>query len=437
MEYRVDSLKDFLDALKSEDCSKIVLDGDISLVDKITIEKALEIDFNGMAIACDVFEGINITKGRVTLTNGTLMSSEDDPLVVSGAGATLVLGTGLKVNASKCAIYVKNKGKCIIDGAEIESLGNHAAIFVEGSGQAKENSTLEMRDGLVVSTKQIAVSVKKGGIFLMKGGRLESKVDAENPDKTSTVYLNGARTRMEMTGGEVYADNTAALSIIENATAILSGGIIQSDGKGEPVLSIQGNGSTLIMNGGKIRGDNTDGILIGGIIDDELNYITITDGVIAVANSKNCISTVSGEATPEIKIAGGRFHGRLNKEFIAPGYSITKDNLGYWVVEENIQPGPPIDSDDDDEDDKPTPQPPTPEPMYLRVSATIDKPTPVYGSPAKKFIICHLVGAVTVLSTDHINNASGENFSLIEYVLAGFGGRSTGYVVTSALTINK
>lgn len=441
MDYTVDDQKSLLEALASDDCSKIILSQDVELEDKLSITSNVEFDLNGYKLWIGSAEGVTVSKGKVSFYNGTIVSPEDDPIVSENSGTVVTLGADLKFNATKCAVYVKNKGKVVIDGAEIESLGDHAAVFVEGSGTAKENSTLVMKSGEIIATQQIAVSVKSRGIFVFKGGRLESKVDAKNKDKTSTVYLNGAGTRMEMTDGEIYSEFTSALSVIEGASIELSGGLISTQSTTEPVVFVQGSKSSFEMTGGKLSSESTDGILIGGLERDQFNTLSITGGVIAVPIKNKCIATVAGEGQSVIQITGGRFHGDLDNKFVAVGYVMEKDELGYWVVKnaEDIDPVP-------DYPPEPGPQPgpepgpspgPTPYPPIVNKLGLLDRSTPVYGSPSNRFVICHVVGSVWVLSDGYVDNETGDRYSYVSYVLAGVGGRGTGYILSSLITIKE
>lgn len=430
MVHEVDTQTSFLAALSEEECSEIMLSSDVELEDKLVIKKDLQIDLNGYKLWAAVAEGITVSKGHVIFKNGTIIGPEDDPIVAEGMGTVVTLGSDLKVNATKCALYVKSRAKIIIEGADIQSLGDHAAVFVEGSGLAKDNTCLELRDGQIVATKQIAVSVKKGGIFLLSGGYLESKVDARNVDETSTIYLHGARTKMDMFGGEVKSEFTSALSVVDGAQAYIRGGLISSGTRTETTVSVQGQNSCLSMSNGKISGVDSDGILVGGLDKDQVNAVVVSGGVISVRSSRKVITEVAGEGQPAISITGGRFHGQLKLSYIEAGYTGQKDSLDYIdVIRDQDIPQLPDGPFDPDSSGGYM----NPDPTISNKSVVVSRPVPVYGSPSRRFVICHIVGSVRIITTNHIDNTTGENYSFVEYVLAGVGRKATGYVLTSMI----
>ena len=420
MIHEVGTHASFISALSDVECSQILLSADIELSDKISIKQDLQIDLNGHRLCTSVIEGITVSKGNVLFVNGTVIGSESDPIVAEGVGTVVTLGAGLSVNAAKCALYARGRAKIVIDGADIESLGEHAAVFVEGSGLAKDNTCLELKEGQIVATKQIAVSVKKGGIFIMSGGRVESKVDAANPDKTSTVYLHGARTKMELLGGEIESVFTSALSIVDGPQAYIKGGLMSSSTRTEAAIFVQGPNSCLSMSNGEISSANSDGVLVGGLDKDQVNAVVVSGGVIAVPNSRKPIVEVAGAGHPAVSITGGRFHGDLNFSYIEDGYVGRKDSLGYIDVISI-------------EDASQLPDDIEPAPIVPNKSVMLSKPIPVYGSPSRRFVICHIIGCVRIITTDHVDNQTGDNYSFVEYVLAGVGLRATGYVLTSMI----
>lgn len=440
MDYAVDSTQGIVEALKAEDSSLISLSQDITLEETLSITHSVDIDLNGYKLWITEPEAITVSKGKVTFKNGTIISEEDDPIVAIKEGTTVTLGADLKINATKCAVYVKNKAKVIVDGAEITSLGDHAAVFVEGSGTAKENTTLDIRSGEIVAEKQTAVSVKRGGILLVKGGKIESKTNECNKNKTASIYLNDTRTQMRMSGGEAYSEFTSAIVVMGGAYALINGGLVSSRSRKETTISIQGANTSLVMSGGKVFSEASDGILIGGIDKDEVNSLAIKGGVVSVAAAQNCVSIVAGEGKPAVSITGGRFHGKLDLHFIEDGYAGEMDDLGYIEVkdvddiESPIEPLP---------DDRPCPPPHPgqdrpgghlpPDPNPVNKTYMLKRPTPVYGSPSRRFVICHITGAVKVVSEGYVDESTGEQYFFIEFVLAGVGGRGVGYILASSI----
>lgn len=418
MNYNVSTQTQFLQAVTAEDSSTIIFDKDITLAERAEIAHDMTIDLQQHVLSVSVVEGIRAVKGKITILNGTIVSSEDDPITAENSGTCIILGQGLIVNASKCALYVRKRAKMICAGADIEALGSHAAVFVEGQGTAKENTTFDLRSGQIVAQSQIAVSVKSCGVFLMKDGHVESRVGEENPDKTSSVYLYGPKTRMEMSRGEIVSEHTAAISTFEGANCTIAGGVVISHASHEPVIHVHGDtsGSTLQIAGGSFTGEHTI-ISINGISVEPCNYVYISDGVFFTDLNEPIISCEAAEGAAEIAVVGGRFHGQLLDEFIAEGFARQKDADGWYQVvdEADVQPEP-----------EPEPEP-EPDPEFAD-SMVLKRVTPVYGSPSRRFLIHHVVGCVRILSIGHIDSETQDKYCYVQFVLSGSGTRGTGYI---------
>lgn len=418
MNYNVSTQTQFLQAVTAEDSSTIIFDKDITLAERAEIAHDMTIDLQQHVLSVSTVEGIRAVKGKLTILNGTIVSSEDDPITAENSGTCITLGQGLIVNASKCALYVRKRAKMICAGADIEALGSHAAVFVEGQGTAKENTTFDLRSGQIVSQNQIAVSVKSCGVFLMKGGHVESRVREENPDKTSSVYLYGPRTRMEMSGGEIVSEHTSAISIFEGATCTITKGTVASHAVAEPVIHVCGSNSCLHIVEGQFTGDS-DIIIISDLDADQSTHVCISGGTFWTKLRSWIILCKLQDGEPEISITRGRFHGQISAAFIAEGYAIQTESDGWRSVL-------PEDEISSDPGSRPDPDP-DPQVNFTRC-VVLSKPTPVYGSPSRRFLIHHVVGCVTILSVGHVDPVTHDQFCCVQFVLSGSGTRSTGYI---------
>ena len=436
MEYIVNNMQALIDALAQSDCTKIKFSDNISADSPLNISKDVEIDLSGYALQIDTLEGLTISGGQSTIKNGRIISNEDDPIAVAGLMTALTLGPALTITTQECALYVKQRGKVVIDGAEIKSNGDDAAVFIEGYGVAKNNSYLEMRSGTISSYNQTAVSVAKRGKFTLIDGRVECKIDDFNVSKSASVYGTGGGTIIEILGGEIYSPGVAALGGAENATILITGGRLSTDSEHEPVIKLSGTGITYVQSGGVVASHATSGIHIHMIEDAKID-IKIHGGEISVPVSKLCIDS-NVDLADSIVIDGGKFHGGLDTSYISPDCKYIIDEDGYLVI---IVP----DDEPDDNESNDTPEEesgtdnepdtelePEPEIKEVAYGGVIARPTYVYGTPCKSFLVTQIVGAVKVVSEGH-KDSLGNTYSCIKYKLPGNGKQCIGYVLSSAI----
>lgn len=438
MEYVVDSQQSIVEALEHDDVTMLTLANDIELQEKLNVSKSVTFNLNSNTLHVYATEGITVTEGSTQFTGGTISGHADDPLVVSGVKAVGQLGPECELVSEKCAAHVKNRGTLIVDG-DIMSGGNQAAVFVEGYGMAKENSTCVLQNGRIISSNQIAVSIAKRGIFEMRGGYVESQVTPPNPDNTSTIYAKGTNSTVHIFDGQVYSKYTPAITIMDGASLHMNGGSVKSDIHHGCVVDVF-DAASINMSGGTIRGSECDVIHVHSAEDSDVCSINITDGEVITYATQTCIK--EKPTGQNIVISGGKFHGKFNSDYIPEGYHTVVDKDGYTYVISDSTPDvnpddpdePDVDPTPDEPDDDPTPQP-EPEPIITE-SAVLVRATPVYGLPNRKFLIDHIIGSITILDRDSVDSVTGDTYLHVKYILSGSGKRATGYMLEKDATRN-
>ena len=462
MTYYASKTSDISQNLLLEDVEVICLTSDVSIEDPIEISKDVTLDLGGYVLSILIHDGVSITSGTVLFKNGTIVTAVSDPISVSNYETVLTLGENLKVNSSQCSLHIKRRGKLVVDGSDVMSTGEYAAIFVEGFGSAKDNSTLDVISGNIVSKEHVAVSATKGGTVRVSGGFIETQCNPEDRRFShSSIHVSGARSNLIIEGGDVYSEHTSAVSVAEGSTYLHHGGTVQSDSTNYPAVNLYNDGTSLEMDGGQIKSLGCDGIFCEDISTYHSLKVIIKDGLVEVPSKKSVVVKDIRSEEPLVEIYKGVFHGILNPEYIPEGYSAVLLDNGYIQVDvSSDEPDgsiddhtptddrPPIVDNDDPEiitpvvpNTDPDPDSDTPElddkesdeDFYdAGMSIKIVRSVPVYGSTSTKHHIYDLVGCATILKLEH-NNMTNEDYYKIQFIRPGHGGKSIGFILTTSI----
>lgn len=453
MTYFASKQSDIAQNLLLTDVDCIELTSDISIEDPLELSKNVKIDLNGYTLTIPIHDGVSIVSGDVLIENGTIVTSSSDPISVLNYETILTLGDNLKINSSQCAIHIKRRGKVIVDGADMMSTGDYAAIFVEGFGSAKDNSKLVVKSGNIVSKDHVAVSATKGGSIEVIGGYIETQCNPENRDNAhSAIHVSGGRSSLTIEGGDVYSEHTSSVSVADGAKFSITNGTATSDSKNYPSINLYDDGTSLEMYGGQIKSLGCDGIFCENISTYHALSVVIHDGLIEVPSNKKLVTYDIRSQEPLVKIFGGLFHGKMNPSHIPEGYAAEILDNGYTKVSlrpdgeddgsEHLDPGSESDTESsseseydhkdsedesedsgDDEDD---------DLKLTGKSIKLSSLTPVYGSTSTRYHIYDLVGSATILKIEE-NSVTNEKYYKIQFIRPGHGGRSVGFILASSI----
>lgn len=450
MTYFANKQSDIAQNLLLNDVKVIELTSDVTVEDPIEISKNVKLDLKGHTLAIPIHEGMSITSGEVSIENGTIITASSDPISVINYETSLTLGDNLKVNSSQCAVHIKRRGRVINDGADIASTGEYSAIFVEGFGSAKDNSTLIVKSGNIVSKDHVAISATKGGTVKVLGGYIETQCNPEDrKDSHSAIHVSGARSSLIVEGGDVYSEHTSAVSIAEGAKFLLTGGTVVSDSKDHPSVNLYDDGTSFEMTGGSVKSLGCDGIFCESIETYHSLSVTIHDGLVEVPSNKKLVTYDIRSQEPSVNIFGGLFHGKMNPSHIPEGYAAEILDNGYIKVgvrpegdsDDNQNTSGSEDSnsgkqeqdtnsseDDENNDDEDN------ESDLLEAGQSIQLValTPVYGSTSNKYHIYDLVGSATILKVEE-NSVTNEKYYKIQFIRPGHGGKSVGFILASSI----
>lgn len=450
MTYFANKQSDIAQNLLLNDVQVIELTSDVIIEDPIEISKDVKLDLKGYTLAIPIHDGLSIVSGEVVIENGTIVTASSDPISVINYETSLTLGDNLKVNSSQCAIHIKRRGKVINDGADIISTGEYSAIFVEGFGSAKDNSTLIVKSGNIVSKDHVAISATKGGTVKVLDGYIETQCNPEDrKDSHSAIHISGARSSLIVEGGDVYSEHTSAVSIAEGAKFLLTGGTVTSDSTNHPAVNLYDDGTSLEMFDGHIKSLGCDGIFCENISTYHSLSVIIHGGLVEVPSNKKLITYDVRSQEPLVEIFGGLFHGTMNPSHIPEGYAAEILDNGYIKVgvrpegdsddnqndsgSEDLNSGNQEQDTNSDEDDENNDDEDN-EGDLLKAGQSIQLValTPVYGSTSNKYHIYDLVGSATILKVEE-NSVTNEKYYKIQFIRPGHGGRSVGFILASSI----
>ena len=428
-------LIDILGTMQSDDT--IEIQSDIQLDDRLIFDKTCVVNLNGHTISFSTSQPVTVkSKAKVTFRNGTITGTADDLMYVSGDQSMLTLADDLIVDAQGTAVNVSSKGKLCIEGATLTGHGKYPTVSAKDKG-----SSVDMKDGSVISERDSGVVVRKGATLLVSQncrvvtscveGNLEGNHPAVLASDTST---DGTPAVVVITGGpEIISEFTSALILEKGAQCTLENGTLMTNSMTHDCVVVSGQDTTFRMVGGQITSSHTNGISVVGLSESQTCVVDVVGGKIDAPEGAVVSSEDSG--SPDILVDGITFSGTLDDKYVKAGFD-PKDGQ---IINEP--------SDGDVTDVEPTPEPepepevePLPEPdadsgqhsesVHVRYTQSIAliEPINVYIGPSLDARSNSVIGAI-MLSGQQTVDAYGNVFEYVSYKLPGNGSRVFGFVL--------
>ena len=262
------------------DGATITLTNDISITEKLSIDKSLTLDLNGKTIsaASDIWA----KSGTVTIKNGTVEAAGDAFIVGDYLGgkekatgdASLVIGEGVtvRVTGDGCnCVYVRSSDHeaTVTTSGELIATGKDAAA-IQGNGISKGNVTV--LGGKVVCENGTAIYHPQEGTLTISGGEVTGKVG------------------IEIRAGEL----------------IITGGTVNGGIEEFPGLTANGNGTTATTGAAVVMSQHDTNKPLSA---------TISGGALSgyYALYEEDVQDENGEGI-DIHVTGGTFNGRVSSE---------------------------------------------------------------------------------------------------------------------------
>ena len=492
LEKEFDSLNSVFKSGKVKSGDTVYILTDVEIETPVVIDKSCSIDLGGHFIFVPMSGGLTVKGGAsVSFENGSIQTLSDaqldaqisDAIISQGSKTVVTLKDTLHVETSGTAIHARKRGKFVVDGAKIETIGDQSAICVDDSG-----SSLVVNGGVVTSFTNSAISVRDGGSVEINGGTIHTEVHSSIPkDLKSAIIISGDQSKATVTGGSIFSYDTVAIQEQSGASVEMQGGEVFK------------------MSGGHVYSTDSHAFLANKTEVGSVQGIEITSGKVGAYGD---IVITAGKGDHGVVFSGGAVKGDLSKEFIAEGYVVSdiKDDEGYaniilktWTDDEDNETEP--FTNVDPVEDKPTLLPEAPDSRLLadlpdavdlpeiiptnissqpkannevvspddlltdvfNPSNTTSAPVPedpssvttapvitntkpesedvvlagtsvnikhrtyIYRNPSRKSIIAEWRGALSIIECGYIS-IDGEEFALVRFKLPGSGRKAIGYV---------
>ncbi len=264
--------------------------------------------YNGTSAKLNVTGGTFNTTST-TISNDSILSTEENPSIVIDGDASLTVTAGNAVsNNDKGLVCIKNgtlsmtgtgasptilnqkSGNILVSGGTIRMAGNNAAIY-NGYNSGNGDGTVEIRGGTIESTASAGIYNYEKAKLIISGGSVNSYIDgiAQYGTDASTMIEGGTITSL--------ASNNRAGLAIRNGTVMITGGKITGGQFGIWTGPEKPN-ITLGINDGKvsvISPEITGGVY--GIYAQEGTIFNFYDGKLTGAKGNSISGTVTSTAT--------------------------------------------------------------------------------------------------------------------------------------------
>lgn len=397
-----ETLEDALSEVGVEE-SLLVL-SDLIIDKKIEISKSFDtFDLNGKTMIIKSECGLDIKKNSVFfIKNGNILCENDTLISISKDSYVSIIDT--TISCKQSSINVNSGGRLYIKNSDISSTGEDATITVSGKGSyicIYENSKITSEHCNCITVKNNSTIDNYGTIETINGTCL-------NVNNASAILHEHS---------VLTSKNSSALSISSGGSCSIDSGEILSYSETEPCIVLQNSNSMLNITGGNITSKEQIGILCTQVKDGYSNYLIIDN-----CNIKSKLSSVSSNGGGQyvIEIKGGRFSSELDESYISDGYYSVFDypNKEFVVLSDNEK------LSDYDEIKN--------ESVCLNdiepKSYNIVKQISVYRTPSRNRILTTILGPIRVVTTNHINPSTKEEFVLVKFKISGVGGYDEGYV---------
>jgi len=282
---------------------------------------------------------INLT-GDLTDYPGNSISTAGVNITVKGTGSNKITW---KFVEGKPPLFHVTAGKLTLENINLSRAAGNTKDWPLTS---IAGGTIEMKNGVVLSTNINSTVGVQSGAFIMSGGTIEDC-------QYNGVWLGGGAFTMSggtiekggvaaekgvsitMKGGTIRNNNGPGIGIWggENSVVTISGGTISGNG-GNSVF-IGGTGTKLTISGGNISGNADTGIQVGGGA--KSCSVTISGGTVSGNghtgiflddNSENCTATISGGTISGNKDDGVVLTGKNNKLTMTSGTISDNGSIG-------------------------------------------------------------------------------------------------------------
>ena len=398
-----ETLEDALSEVGVEE-SLVVL-SDLIIDKKIEISKSFDtLDLNGKTMIIKSEHGLDIKKNSVFfIKNGNILCENDTLISISKDSYVSIIDT--TISCKQSSINVNSGGRLYIKNSDISSTGEDATITVSGKGSyicIYETSKITSEHCNCITVKNNSAIDNYGTIETINGTCL-------NVNNASAILHEHS---------VLTSKNSSALSISSGGSCSIDSGKISSYSETEPCIVLQNSNSMLNITGGNIYSKEQIGILCTQVKDGYSNYLIIDN-----CNIKSKLSSVSSNGSGQyvIEISGGRFSSELDESYISDGYYSVFDyqNKEFVVLSDNEKL-----SDCGDEIKN--------ESVLIndieQKSYNIVNQISVYRTPSRNRILTTISGPIRVVTENHINSSTKEEFVLVKFKISGMGGYDKGYV---------
>ena len=374
LEKEFDSLNSVFKSGKVKSGDTVYILTDVEIETPVVIDKSCSIDLGGHFIFVPMSGGLTVKGGAsVSFENGSIQTLSDaqldaqisDAIISQGSRTVVTLKDTLHVETSGTAIHARKRGKFVVDGATIETIGDQSAICVDDSG-----SSLVVNDGVVTSFTNSAISVRDGGSVEINGGTIHTEVHSSIPkDLKSAIIISGDQSKATVTGGSIFSYDTVAIQEQSGASVEMQGGEVFTKNNMWPTVELNEGNTFFKMSGGHVYSTDSHAFLANKTEVGSVQGIEITGGKVGAYGD---IVITAGKGDHGVVFSGGAVKGDLSKEFIAEGYVVSdiKDDEGYaniilktWTDDEDNETEP--FTNVDPVEDKPTVLPEAPDSRLL------------------------------------------------------------------------
>lgn len=235
---------------------------------------------------------ITITKPLEITSDATLEADEPIKIVADTitdaftvTGGNLTLGNNISIESDTAALWAKDGGTIIVDGANVKSTSTEFCIATVNA-----DSSLVVKSGSIVSTgNSVAVADGENANVTIQGGLVETTAAPVNETGISwcAVYARQGGVA-EVTGGTLQSTNGHGLVAVTDGTVKVSGGTVDT------VMAHEAETAKAEISGGTIGTvlveDDATAIVTGGTFEvDPSEYVA--DGY-TVLNTNDVYSVI-------------------------------------------------------------------------------------------------------------------------------------------------
>lgn len=293
---------------------------------------------------------------RITMSDGTVLNYTNLGKGWNAAqGHTATIEVLKSVDLGNSYLQIKNADSSItlkmVDGVVVSGSSNSGVIYAAGGSLVIESGTIQgtmygvnIASGGSVEIRGGAVNATSGsgyGIYLnssaentssvaISGGTINENATASSP--RFGIYIGG-NSRAVVSGSAVIKGAESGISM-ENGSAEISGGVIESISSGASTYGLNVTGGSVVMTGGKLiggvglrmSGDNTVVKVSGGSVESKnVDGMLISGGSFTLSGEGTVIGGTTG-----VGMTGGSFKmtgGAVTTKEITGNYSGTCVNI--------------------------------------------------------------------------------------------------------------